>query len=80
MTIEKHDLHHEFPEMADEIHELKTSNAHFAKLFDQYHNVDQQVRRIETGVENTSDEFLEQVKKERLNLKDQLFQMLKAIA
>jgi uncharacterized protein YdcH (DUF465 family) len=77
MTIEKHDLIHEFPEHRDRIHELKMGNHHFARLFDQYHDVDHEVHRIENGVENTSDEYLEQKKKERLHLKDQLFSMIK---
>lgn len=74
---EKHDLIHELPEMRDQIHELKTSNAHFARLFDEYHEVDHEVHRIESGVENTSDEYLEERKKVRLSLKDELYQMLK---
>ena len=36
--VEKHDLLHEFPESKDTIHELKTNNRHFARLFDQYHS------------------------------------------
>ncbi|HEY9033443.1 MAG TPA: YdcH family protein [Pseudomonadales bacterium] len=80
MTIEKHDLLHEFPEHRDTIHELKMNNRHFAKLFDEYHQVDHEVHRIEEGVENTSDSYLEQRKKERLLLKDQLYAMIKAHA
>ncbi len=72
MSIEKHDLHHEFPEYKDEIHELKMNNAHFKKLFDEYHDVEHEVHRIEEGVENTSDDYLEERKKNRLFLKDQL--------
>jgi uncharacterized protein YdcH (DUF465 family) len=34
------------------------------------------VLRIEQGVENTSDDYLEQKKKERLSLKDQLYKMI----
>jgi len=74
--IEKHDLHHEFPEHHDAIHELKMNNAHFARLFDEYHEVEHEVHRIETGVENTSDDYLEQRKKKRLHLKEQLYQMI----
>jgi len=76
MTLEKHDLHHEFPEFHDAIHALKVSDAHFAALFDQYHQINREVQRIETGVENTSDVYLEQRKKERLHLKDTLYQQL----
>lgn len=77
MFGEKHDLIHEFPEYKDKIHELKTTNDHFARLFAEYHEVEHEVRRIEEGNETTSDEYLEEKKKERLNLKDQLFAMLK---
>ncbi|HEX4882232.1 MAG TPA: YdcH family protein [Porticoccaceae bacterium] len=76
MKLEKHDLHHEFPEFHDAIHALKVSDAHFAALFDQYHQINREVQRIETGVENTSDVYLEQRKKERLHLKDTLYQQL----
>ena len=77
MLNEKHDLIHELPEYRDIIHTLKTSNTHFSRLFDEYHEVDHEVHRIETGVENTSDEYLEEKKKQRLHLKDELFQIIK---
>ncbi|MCC1497330.1 YdcH family protein [Alcanivorax sp. 1008] len=77
MTVEKHDLLHELPEYREQIHDLKMSNNHFAKLFDQYHDVDHEVRRIETGVETTSDDYLEQRKKARLKLKDEMYAMLR---
>lgn len=73
----KHDLIHEFPEFRERIHALKGSDAHFARLFDTYHKVDHEVHRIETGAEHTADAYLEQRKKERLHLKDQLYQILK---
>lgn len=75
---EKHDLVHELPEYRDRIHELKMHDAHFARLFEEYHEVDHEVHRIESGAENTSDEYLESRKKVRLHLKDQLLRMLKA--
>lgn len=80
MLGEKHDLVHELPEHKERIHELKMSDRHFQKLFDKYHDLDHQVKRIEEGVENTSDDYIETLKKERLSLKDQLFTMIKATA
>ena len=77
MTLEKHDLLHEFPESKESIHTLKMNNNHFARLFEQYHDKDHEVHRIETGAENTSDDYLEVRKKERLKLKDQLFAMIR---
>jgi len=78
MLGEKHDLIHELPEHKERIHELKTSNPHFARLFDKYHDVDHQVRRIEEGIETPSDEFTEELKKERLHLKDELFNIIQS--
>jgi uncharacterized protein YdcH (DUF465 family) len=40
MSLEKHDLIHELPEYKEAIHLLKTNSAHFAKLFDEYHELD----------------------------------------
>ena len=77
MLNEKHDLVHELPEYRDAIHELKMNNQHFSRLFEKYHEIDHEVHRIETGVTNTSDEYLHERKKIRLQLKDELFQMIK---
>jgi uncharacterized protein YdcH (DUF465 family) len=76
MLNEKHDLVHELPEHRDTIHQLKMNNNHFARLFDDYHEVDHEIHRIETGVENTSDDYLENKKKQRLHLKDELYSMI----
>ena len=77
MLNEKHDLVHELPEYRDTIHELKMTNNHFSRLFEEYHEIDHEIHRIETGVTNTSDEYLHERKKIRLQLKDELFQMIK---
>jgi uncharacterized protein YdcH (DUF465 family) len=58
--IEKDDLHHKFPELEREIHHLKMQDTHFARLFKDYYQLDQEVHRIEFGVESTSDAYLEQ--------------------
>jgi uncharacterized protein YdcH (DUF465 family) len=78
MSIEKHDLIHELPEHKDRIHALKTSNRHFANQFEKYHEINHAVLRVEGGAENTSDEYLGELKKKRLALKDELFAMLMA--
>ena len=78
MSIEKHDLIHELPEFREKIHELKISDRHFAKLFEKYHEVDHEVHHFESGAEHCSDTHLENQKKTRLNLKDQLLAILKS--
>ena len=77
MNIEKHDIHREFPEFKEEIRELKMNNGHFSRLFKEYHELDHEVIRIEEGVENTTDNYLEGLKLKRLKLKDELYSMLK---
>lgn len=78
MHNEQHDLSHEFPEHRERIHTLKTEDAHFRRLFDEYHEVDRQAHRAGTDVEPVSDEHAEELKKRRLQLKDELLAMLKA--
>lgn len=80
MPLENHSLLNEFPEFREEIHRLKQTDAHFAKLFAEYDAVEHDVHRIESGAEAASDERLEGLKKQRLHLKDALFAMLKKAA
>ena len=80
MMIENHSLANELPEYKEQIHDLKMNNRHFHRLFDEYHEVDHEIHRIEQGVENTSDEYIEGLKKKRLHLKDELYAMLKEAA
>lgn len=76
MLGEHHSLPREFPEYKDKIHELKTSNPEFAKLFEKYEDIDKEIYRIEMQIENTSDEYLENLKIRRVKLKDELYTML----
>ena len=80
MPLENHSLIKEFPEMRDKIHKLKTGDNHFAKLFVQYDEIEHIVHRIESGAEAASDDRLEELKKKRLSLKDELFNLLKKAA
>ena len=77
MFGEHHGLAHEFPELKEQIHSLKVSNPHFARLFEEYEDIDKEIYRIEEQIENTSDTYMEDLKKKRLKLKDELYAMLK---
>ncbi len=77
MFGESHDLATEFPEYKEQIHTLKMEDRHFARLFDQYHDVDAQLHRIEQEIEVHADDFVEGLKFQRLHLKDELFKMLR---
>jgi uncharacterized protein YdcH (DUF465 family) len=78
MSHVPHELHEEFPNHAETLHKLKTTDAHFARLSDEYHVVNREIHRIEAEIEPTSDEVLEDLKKKRLHLKDQIAAMLAA--
>lgn len=76
MDLQQHDLAHEFPEYTEKMQTLKQSNAHFAKLADEYHEVNKEIRRVEGEGVPMTDEHFEELKKKRLTLKDQLYAML----
>ena len=78
MSHTPHELLEEFPDKADKIHALKTSDAHFAKLADEYHSVNRAVHRAETDVEPTDDAHMQEMRKQRMMLKDQIWSMLSA--
>lgn len=78
MSHTPHELHEEFPELTDKITELKTSDAHFAKLADEYHELNRAVHRAETNVEPVEELAEVDMRKKRAALKDQLYSMLKA--
>ena len=71
-----HELAEDFPDQVDKIHELKTSDAHFAKLMDEYHEINRTVHRAETGVEPVEDLVEGEMRKKRMVLKDEIASML----
>jgi hypothetical protein len=76
MSHVPHELHEEFPEHAAKITALKTSNAHFARLADEYHEVNRAVHRAETRTEPMEDLAMDELRKKRMRLKDELYRML----
>jgi uncharacterized protein YdcH (DUF465 family) len=73
--MEKHDLHHEFPQYESKIHDLKVGDAHFRKLFDEYHFVNKQIHGIESSQIFTDDE-LNEMRMRRVHLKDELLKII----
>lgn len=76
MSHTPHELIAEFPEHSARITQLKTSEPHFARLYEDYHQVNRAIHRAETNVEPTDDLRMETMRKERLRLKDALYGML----
>lgn len=80
MTVENHPLAKEFPIYKDTIRTLKLSDAHFVKIYDEYDATDRAITRVENGVDFLGDVALETLKKVRITLKDQAFEILKKTA
>lgn len=76
MSHVPHELHDEFPGDAEVLHNLKLSNNHFHRISDQYHEVNREIHRIEAEVEAASDARLEDLKKRRLVILDEVSQMI----
>jgi uncharacterized protein YdcH (DUF465 family) len=78
MRIDHRDLHDDFPEYAQRIHNLKIESAHFKRLFDEYDALNHKIRRIEIDDVPMGEPEFEKLKYARIQLKDQLYGMLKA--
>ena len=71
------DLHHpilrEFPEQRETIKSLKAGNERFRRMFEEYHALDEEIYRIEEEIDFATDEKIEELKKRRAWLKDQIY-------
>ncbi len=76
MSHVPHELAEEFPEYAAAIHRLRETDGHFHRIANEYHELNRAVHRAETDIEPTDDFHLEDMRKQRLRLKDEIFGML----
>ena len=77
MLGEPHDLLHEFPELSDKIDYLRANDTNFSELMTRYDELDVRIRDLEGLGQPVADETMEDLKKERLALKDELYTLLK---
>lgn len=66
-----------FPEFRDLITKLKTEDMHFARLFDEHNALDQRIKNIENNIEIGTHTEVENLKKQKLRIKDELYAILK---
>jgi hypothetical protein len=78
MSNTPHELAEEFPDAVEKMRELKMNNGHFARLFDEYLDVNRSIHRAETDIEPTDDFHMEEMRKQRMRLKDEIYGMLSA--
>ncbi|MBL4629779.1 MAG: YdcH family protein [Paraglaciecola sp.] len=76
MQLDKHTLVNDFPEHQHTIRHLKMNDNHFAKLFAEYHELESEVHHIEKNNEAVADDYLDSLKKRRVHLKDQLYNLV----
>lgn len=77
MSNTPHELAEEFPELAEKMSALKVSDAHFAKLAEEYHTLNRAVHRAETNVEPVEQLAEAEMRKKRAALKDEIYSYLK---
>ncbi|EEX50609.1 Uncharacterized protein conserved in bacteria [Pasteurella multocida] len=66
-----------FPEFRDLISKLKNEDSHFSRLFDKHNELDQRIKNIEANIELGTPTEVENLKKEKLRLKDEMYVILK---
>lgn len=76
MSHTPHELAEEFPEHVEQMSTLKQSDAHFANLFDNYHELNRTIHRAETNVEPMDGLAETDLRKQRALLKDQIWSYL----
>ncbi|MHB0817924.1 YdcH family protein [Stutzerimonas stutzeri] len=69
-----------FPEYRELISRLKSEDAHFNNLFDEHNELDQRIKNMEARIIPGTDTEIENLKKEKLLIKDRLYGVLKDAA
>ena len=78
MTNTPHELSEEFPDLAGKISDLKQTDAHFARLAEEYHDINGRIHRAETLIEPMEEQAEHGLRKERARLKDEIYRRLSA--
>lgn len=68
--IRRHQLTEAFPEFVEKIHKLKETDPDFKHLVEEYDKLDQEIYLIESDTTPASDEVLNQMRLNRVQLKD----------
>jgi hypothetical protein len=76
--VEHHDLYADFPEMRDAIDALKASNPFFARCMARYSRLTGKVEDLEEHDMPVADFTIEDMKKQRVWLKDELYHFMLA--
>lgn len=67
-----------FPEYRDLIAKLKTTDNHFARLFEEHNRLDDKITGLTNSPVTSGMDELEQMKRAKLRLKDEIYAVLRA--
>ena len=76
MSHTPHELAEEFPDKIEAMSQLKQTDAHFARLSEEYHEINRAVHRAETNVEPMEELAEVDLRKKRAALKDEIWAIL----
>lgn len=71
-----HSLQHEFPEFADKLADLQSSDPEFAQAIGEYHRLDHRIQGLASCAIPVGDGYFDSLKQQRLLLKDAIYQRL----
>ncbi|MCM2306434.1 MAG: YdcH family protein [Sulfuritalea sp.] len=66
-----------FPEYRELVSQLKANDRHFDSLFSKHNELDQKIRNMEARIDPASHEDIEILKKRKLRLKDEMYELIK---
>ncbi len=76
MSHVPHELAEEFPGQEEALRVLRQTDAHFARLSDEYHEINRTLHRVETNIEPMCDVEALRLRKLRMTLKDEIARAL----
>ena len=68
-----------FPEFRELITQIKGQDIHFTRLFDKHNEMDQLIKNMESRLVAATSQEIEEMKKQKLLLKDQLYAHLRRL-
>lgn len=66
-----------FPEYRDLISKLKTEDRHFERRFNEHNTLDEKITELEKHATSVGADEIETLKKKKLVLKDEIYQILR---
>ena len=66
-----------FPEYREQIAQLRANDRHFSRIFDEHNKLDHEVKQLEDKASPVYDVEIENLKKQKLRLKEEIYEMLR---